>query len=109
MIRSKLQYIAPGVVMAAPSPRVRIVWHHNSGEEHVIACLGFTTLRDAQACYAWLISHVGRYDYRTNAGACKPRKARRVDNCAFEIKWHSPVPEILRRAIEKDLARVSAC
>jgi len=109
MVRAKVQKIAPGVVMSVPSPRIRIIWHHNEGErEHVIAYLGFSDLQAAEACYKWLAAKVGRYNRITNSGVCKPRKAQRV-NCAFEIKWHSPVPEILRRAIEKDLARVSAC
>jgi hypothetical protein len=104
-IRAKLTKLGDGAVMSAPSPRVRILWHHNQGQEHVIAYLGFLDVESAEVCYRWLVARFGKYDRNTNAGVTKPRKARRVEGCLLEIKWHSPKADVLRRVIEKDLAR----
>jgi len=107
MILAKLIKLGDGVVMCAPSPRVRILWHHNQGKEHRIAYLGFVDAETAEACYQWLVSRFGKYDRKTS-GVNKPRKAKRVSGCLLEIKWHDPQPETLVRFIEKDLARAGA-
>ncbi len=88
MIRAGIKRLAQGVVMAVPSPRVRVVWHHNAGN--------------------YLVERVGRYDRQANAGVNKPRKASRVEGCQLEIKWHSPHAGILVQVIEKGLARTAA-
>jgi hypothetical protein len=106
MIRAKLTRLGNGAVMSAPSPRVRILWHHNQGQEHVIAYLGFVDAEVAEACYRWLVDRFGKYNRDTNAGVNKPRRASRVDGCLLEIKWHSPQVDTLHRFIEKDLTRV---
>jgi len=108
MIRARLTKLGEGVVMSAPSPRVRILWHHNGQGEHVIAYLGFVDAEVAQACYQWLVARVGKYNRKTNCGVNKPRRARRVDDCLLEIKWHDPPADVLHRFIEKDLSRAQA-
>jgi len=108
MIRARLTKLGDNVVMAAPSPRVRILWHHNQGQEHIIAYLGFVDARAANACYQWLVARVGKYNWNSNSGVNRPRKAKRVDGCLLEIKWHSPPADVLHRFIEKDLARAQA-
>jgi hypothetical protein len=105
MIRAKLTKLSANVVMSAPSPRVRILWHYN-GQEHVIAYLGFMDAEMAEVCYRWLVTRFGKYNQKNKAGINKPRKARRVDGCLLEIKWHSPQVDTLHRFIEKDLSRV---
>jgi hypothetical protein len=106
MNRATLTKLAEGVVMAKPSPRVRVIWHHNQGCEHTIAYLGFESAEVAETCYQWLLAKAGRYDRKANTGVNKPRKAERVEGCQFEIKWHAPHAGILATAIEKDLARL---
>ncbi len=106
MIRAKLTKLDTNVVMSAPSPRVRILWHYNQGQEHVIAYLGFVDSEMAENCYRWLVARFGKYNYKTNSGVNKPRKAKRVDGCLLEIKWHSPQVDTLHLFIEKDLSRV---
>ncbi len=105
MTRAKLTTLADGVVMAVPSPRVRVLWHHNQGSEHVVAYLGFDSAEVASTCYQWLLSKAGKYNRQANTGVNKPRKASRVEGCQLEIKWHAPHAGILAQAIEKDLAR----
>ncbi|NJL99886.1 MAG: hypothetical protein HC924_14295 [Synechococcaceae cyanobacterium SM2_3_2] len=107
MIRSKLTQLDPGVVMASPSPRVRVIWHHNQGGEHVIAYPGFDSAEAADICHRWLLAKVGKFDRKANAGVNRPRRAQRVDGCTHEIKWHQPHSGILAQAIERDLARVT--
>jgi hypothetical protein len=104
MIRAKLTKLSANVVMSAPSPRVRILWHYN-GQEHVIAYLGFMDAEMAEFCYRWLVDRFGKYNRDTNSGVNKPRKAKRVNGCLWEIKWHSPQVDTLHRFIEKDLVR----
>ncbi len=108
MIRVGIKRLAQGVVMAVPSPRVRVVWHHNAGNEHVVAYLGSVESETAESCYRYLVERVGRYDRQASAGVNKPRKASRVEGCQLEIKWHSPHAGILVQVIEKDLARTAA-
>jgi hypothetical protein len=105
MIRAKLTQLDPGVVMASPSPRVRVIWHHNAGSEHVVAYLGFNNSETADTCYSWLLAKVGKYDRKANSGVNRVRRAQRVDGCTHEIKWHNPHAGILAQAIERDLAR----
>jgi len=105
MTRSTLTRLADGVVMATPSPSVRIIWHHNAGTEHIVAYLGFDDAAHAETCYQWIAAKFGRYDRKANSGVCKVRKARRVDGLSLEIKWHCPDPGALHTAIERDLAR----
>jgi len=71
MTTSKLTRLADGVVMATPSPSVRIIWHHNAGSEHVVSYLGFDDAAHAETCYQWIAAKFGRYDRAKNAGVCK--------------------------------------
>lgn len=105
MLTTKLVKLADGVVMASPSPRVRVLFHNLHGSQHTICYLGFTSQESAQQCYQYLLRKVGGYQHSRRAGICKPRKAERVENMTYEIKWHSPDVALLNQAITRDLER----
>lgn len=102
---AKLSTLADGVTMSTPSPLIRVLWHHNGGDEHIVAYIGFLDRELASKCFEYLCKEVGRYDRSTNAGICKPRQAKRIEDAAYEIKWHAPVPDLLAQFVAKDRAR----
>jgi len=107
MFRAKLTQLDVGVVVAAPSPRVRVLFdNRNHSSQKVILYVGFPDRESAEKLYSWLISHGHRhYDRATDTGILKPRKAERVDGQAWEIKIHRPDIDLVKRFIAKDLAR----
>lgn len=105
MLTTKLVKLADGVTMAIPSPRVRVIFHNLEGAQHTIAYLGFSSQEAAKACHQFLLRKVGGYQHSKRAGICKPRKAERVENMTYEIKWHSPDVSLLNQAIQRDLER----
>lgn len=59
-------------------------------------------------CFGYLLDQgCTKYNRTADAGLNKVRKAKRVDGCAFEIKWHRPDAEVLHCFIQKDLARTA--
>jgi len=107
MFRAKLTKLDIGVVVANPSPRVRILYdNRNHATQKVILYVGFPDKESAERLYSWLITNGYRhYDHATDTGILKPRKAERVDGMAWEIKIHRPTVELVERFIAKDLAR----
>jgi hypothetical protein len=107
MTTAKLTQLAPGVVMAAPSPRIRVLFDNaNRPEQKAIAYLGFDTEEAATRLRTWLLQHgSSSYQRKTDNGINKPRKAERVPGVVYELKWHRPDPEMLSRVIAKDLSR----
>ena len=107
MFRAKLTKLDVGVVVAAPSPRVRVLFdNRNHTDQKTILYVGFPDKESAERVYSWLITHGHRhYDRATDTGILKPRKAERVDGMAWEIKIHRPTVELVKRFVAKDLAR----
>jgi len=107
MFRTKLTQLDVGVVVAAPSPRVRVLFdNRNHATQKVILYVGFPDRESAERVYSWLITHGCRhYDPATDTGILKPRKAERVDGMVWEIKIHRPAIELVNRFIAKDLSR----
>jgi len=107
VFRAKLTKLDVGVVVAAPSPRVRVLFdNRNYSTQKVILYVGFFSKESAERVYSWLISNGYRhYDRATDTGILKPRKAERVDGMNWEIKIHRPTVELVKRFVAKDLAR----
>jgi DNA-binding LacI/PurR family transcriptional regulator len=107
MFRAKLTQLDAGVVMSAPSPRVRVIYNNrNHATQKEILYVGFTDKATAEACYSHLLAKGHRhYDRATDTGMNKPRKAERVDGMAWEIKYHRPTAELIKTFVEKDKAR----
>jgi len=107
VFRAKLTKLDVGVVVAAPSPRVRVLFdNRNHASQKVILYVGFFSKESAERVYSWLIANGYRhYDRATDTGILKPRKAERVSGMAWEIKYHRPPVELVKRFIAKDLAR----
>ena len=107
MFRAKLTKLDVGIVVATPSPRVRVIFdNRNYSTQKVILYVGCPDKESAEKLYSWLITHGYRhYDRATDAGILKPRKAERVDGMAWEIKIHRPTVELVKRFVAKDLAR----
>ena len=107
MFRATLTKLDVGVVMATPSPRVRVVFdNRNHATQKVVLYVGLADKEAAEKLYSWLIANGYRhYDHTADAGVVKPRKAKRVDGQAWEIKIHRPTVELVKRFIAKDLAR----
>jgi len=107
MFRAKLTQLDVGVVMSAPSPRVRVLFDNkNHPQQKVILYVGFADKQAAEGTYSWLLSHgFSHYDRTTDTGSLKPRKAERVEGMAWEIKIHRPSAELVNRFVTKDLAR----
>jgi len=107
MFRAKLTKLDVGVVVAAPSPRVRVLFdNRNHASQKVILYVGCPDRESAEKLYSWLIAHGHRhYDRATDTGILNPRKAERVDGMNWEIKVHRPTVELVKRFVAKDLSR----
>ena len=107
MFRATLTKLDVGIVVATPSPRVRVLFdNRNHATQKVVLYVGFPDKESAERVYSWLITHNYRhYDRATDTGILKPRKAKRVDGQAWEIKIHRPPVELVKRFVAKDLAR----
>jgi hypothetical protein len=110
MVRTKLIKLAEGVYMTKPCNRIRLIYDNaNHEDQKVILYVGFDTYEMAEKCYNYLIKENLCYRYKraNDTGICKPRKAERVEECAFEIKIHRPSQVVVDKFIEKALNQQS--
>jgi hypothetical protein len=100
----KLTKIDDGVVMATPTDRVRVIFDNkNNPDQKCILYIGFYDVETANRCYQYLLDKgiIDRYDFKTDTGMCKPRRSKRVDTCAWEIKIHRPTQFLIDLFIAK--------
>jgi len=107
MTAATLTKLDAGIVMSCPSPRVRVIFdNRNHAQQKAIAYFGFTDKATAEITYQWLLSRgFTHYDRATDRGSLYPRKAKRVDGMAYEIKSHRPTAELVKQFVDKDKAR----
>jgi len=107
VFRATLTKLDVGIVVATPSPRVRVLFdNRNHATQKVVLYVGFPDKESAERVYSWLITHGYRhYDRATDTGILKPRKAERVDGMNWEVKIHRPTVELVKRFVAKDLSR----
>jgi hypothetical protein len=104
MITAKLIKLSQGVYMAKPCNRIRLIYDNmNHDSQKVILYVGFDTYELAEKSYNYLIREnlCHRYTRASDTGICKPRKAERVEESAFEIKIHRPSQLVVDKFIEK--------